>query len=73
MFTKWAIVYILVNGGGFSHQMLDVSDHETCITKGEAWVAQMAKKGYDTDEDTNPTPDYNKWADFECIEMPAVD
>lgn len=72
MFTKWVIVYILVNGT-FSHSMQDVSDHETCKTKGQAWIEQMATKGYDTDSEDNPTPGYNRWADYECIEMPMAD
>lgn len=71
MLTKWVIIYILVNGT-FSHSMQDVSDEETCKTKGNMWVEQMEKKGYDTDSETNPTT-YNRWADYECIQMPYGD
>jgi hypothetical protein len=69
MLSKMLIVYILVNGSSLSHSTEDIPDKATCIARGDAWVEQWEKRGYDTSED-NAT-DYNRWSDYECIVLPV--
>lgn len=70
MLSKMLIVYILVNGASLSHSTEDIPDKATCTARGEAWVEQWEKRGYDTSID-NPTPEYNRWSDYECIVLPV--
>lgn len=77
MLAKAILVTILANGGGFSHSNIEVSDREDCMIKGKAWVEQMAERGYDrymADGSQNPSwkeSDGNRWADFNCVELPG--
>lgn len=77
MFAKVILVTILTSGSAISHSNIEVNDMDECKANGRAWVEQMIEKGYDRyTVDNKERPDWteqdgNKWADYECVELPG--